>query len=404
MAIPAIFVRQVRHALTHLYDPDALRSSPLISMLGLTSHENARAALRDTLIAAIEELKPTPSVPVASRGWRIYRLLHCRYVQQMDQEQTADQIGLSVRHLRREQRVAVQTLAEMLNKKHGCATVEARVERRGTTELEDELSWLKTAASGQVAEVAEAFRAMLRLVSTLAESRRTRLEMPSLPSSPAVAVHPAALRQALISATTYVIRRTPRGWVRFSLEERRTDVALTITGIAQQSLEASSDDTAASLDAARAILGMHQGSLSETEKTRVLSLTLALPLADSVDVLLVDDNADAAQLFQRYVYGTRYRLHATSQPGQVLDLLTTHPIKIVILDVMIPGTDGWEILWRLRERSSTSNLPVIVCTVLPERDLAMTLGAVAFLRKPVTREALLSSLEQALGAEVRGSR
>lgn len=395
MPIPTKLIRQVRHALTHLYDPDALRNNPLIGMLDLTTRENAQAALRDTLIASIEQLRPAASVPAGSRSWRIYRLLHCRYVQQMSQEQTADQIGLSVRHVRREQRVAVQTLAEALNNEHGCIVVDAR-EGDATVELEGELSWLKTIAPAKVAEVAEEFQAVRRLVSTLAKAQRTQLEVPSLPSLPAVAIHPAALRQALISATTYVIRRAPRGWVRFTAEESGREVTLSVTGTTQEGLRPSTGDIADSLDVAQVILDMHRCGLSETERAGALTLTLTFPLADCVDVLLVDDNADAAQLFQRFVYGTRYRLHATSQPSQVLDLLTTRPIKVVILDIMIPGTDGWEILWRLREHPLVNALPVIVCTILPERELAMALGATAFLRKPVTREALLASLQQAL--------
>ncbi len=71
---------------------------------------------------------------------------------------------------------------------------------------------------------------------------------------------------------------------------------------------------------------------------------------------------------------------------------------------MMPGVDGWEILARLRQHPLTGNLPVIVCTILPERELALALGAAGFLPKPVTRQALLGALRRAAGEEPRESR
>jgi CheY-like chemotaxis protein len=63
---------------------------------------------------------------------------------------------------------------------------------------------------------------------------------------------------------------------------------------------------------------------------------------------------------------------------------------------MLPGIDGWELLGRLREHPQIGTAPIIVCTILPQEEFALTLGAAEFLRKPVSREALLSALDQAL--------
>jgi len=63
-----------------------------------------------------------------------------------------------------------------------------------------------------------------------------------------------------------------------------------------------------------------------------------------------------------------------------------------LLDVMLPGVDGWELLGRLREHPQLKGLPVIVSTILPQESLAMALGAAAFLCKPVTQEAFLQTL------------
>jgi CheY-like chemotaxis protein len=67
---------------------------------------------------------------------------------------------------------------------------------------------------------------------------------------------------------------------------------------------------------------------------------------------------------------------------------------VIILDVMMPDIDGWEILGRLRSHPSTSAIPVVVCTILAQEELALSLGASGFLLKPITRQALLEELDR----------
>jgi len=68
---------------------------------------------------------------------------------------------------------------------------------------------------------------------------------------------------------------------------------------------------------------------------------------------------------------------------------------VVILDVLMPSHDGWEILQTLRSESRTTNLQVVICSVIPDQALAASLGVTDFLAKPVTRQALLDLLARA---------
>ncbi len=68
--------------------------------------------------------------------------------------------------------------------------------------------------------------------------------------------------------------------------------------------------------------------------------------------------------------------------------------RIILLDVMMPGVHDWEPLGRLREHPATRSVPIIVCTILPQEQLALALGAAGFVRKPVSREALLAALDR----------
>ena len=107
-------------------------------------------------------------------------------------------------------------------------------------------------------------------------------------------------------------------------------------------------------------------------------------------------------MFTKASLGTRYRFIGTRDPEQALPLAQELAPRIIVLDIMLPGTDGWELLGRLREHPETGDVPILVCTILPQDKLAMTLGAAGFVRKPVSREALLDALNHQMA--LTGSR
>jgi CheY-like chemotaxis protein len=69
---------------------------------------------------------------------------------------------------------------------------------------------------------------------------------------------------------------------------------------------------------------------------------------------------------------------------------------VIVLDIMLPDVDGWELLSNLRERPLTRGIPVIVCSVIRESDLAQALGAAVFLPKPLNHRHFVEALDQAL--------
>jgi CheY-like chemotaxis protein len=70
----------------------------------------------------------------------------------------------------------------------------------------------------------------------------------------------------------------------------------------------------------------------------------------------------------------------------------------VLVDLMMPGQDGWDLLRALSQRDDTRRLPVIVCSVLQQRELALALGATAYITKPVNSVALVSLLRDIASA------
>jgi CheY-like chemotaxis protein len=109
--------------------------------------------------------------------------------------------------------------------------------------------------------------------------------------------------------------------------------------------------------------------------------------------MVIDDNLDFIQLIERYLTGTRYKTISERNPRQTVASAEQNHPDLIILDVMMPNMDGWEVLGRLRRHPATAQIPVIVCSIVPQRELALSLGAANFMRKPLSQEALLAVLD-----------
>ncbi len=73
------------------------------------------------------------------------------------------------------------------------------------------------------------------------------------------------------------------------------------------------------------------------------------------------------------------------------DLQAASP-DAVLLDILLPDLDGWEILQRLKGDAATRSIPVMVVSVVDDRQLGLALGAIDYLVKPVSRELLLEAI------------
>jgi CheY-like chemotaxis protein len=128
------------------------------------------------------------------------------------------------------------------------------------------------------------------------------------------------------------------------------------------------------------------------EETFIVGFELQLPVIHHT-VLVIDDNEDVLQLFQGYLNSHGYRVVTAQTAQEAIDRAHQFQPYAITLDLMMPEHDGWELLQILLTQPDTSDIPIIVCTVLKQKELALSLGATAYLEKPVTKQALLSALE-----------
>jgi DNA-binding response OmpR family regulator len=111
-------------------------------------------------------------------------------------------------------------------------------------------------------------------------------------------------------------------------------------------------------------------------------------------VLVVDDNAGLAAMIERYLTGQACRVVAAHNGWQGVRMAQILLPDVIILDVMMPDMDGWEVLQALRGSPATARIPAVICSVLHNPELAASLGVAFYLVKPIRRDDLLTALHQ----------
>jgi signal transduction histidine kinase/CheY-like chemotaxis protein len=105
-------------------------------------------------------------------------------------------------------------------------------------------------------------------------------------------------------------------------------------------------------------------------------------------VLVIDDDPDAADLMARALERSGFATLRASKGGEGIELARTKKPDAITLDVMMPGMDGWSVLSVLKGDPATAKIPVVMVTMLQDRQLGFALGADDFLTKPVDAEKL----------------
>lgn len=124
------------------------------------------------------------------------------------------------------------------------------------------------------------------------------------------------------------------------------------------------------------------------------ALPFAAGSAEAATILLIEDDPGAVRLLRTYLEGEGYDVFVAASGEAGIEIARAATPAAILLDVLLPGIDGWEVLRRLKADAALRDIPVMVVTVVDERNVAMTLGAVDYFLKPVDPQALLRRLAQ----------
>jgi signal transduction histidine kinase/ActR/RegA family two-component response regulator len=129
-----------------------------------------------------------------------------------------------------------------------------------------------------------------------------------------------------------------------------------------------------------------------------LPIALPPPAVPTLDadkmVLLIDDDPAARELITRSLDGEHVMVVTASSGEEGLLLARELLPEVIILDVLMAGMDGWSVLVALKTDPELAGIPVVMLTILGERDTGFALGASDYLVKPVDRTQLAALMQK----------
>jgi CheY-like chemotaxis protein len=428
------FARLVRSALAHLYDPAYLQNHPLVPLLELDVNldQVTRAqGVRRILLECIEALRPEVQDGDRAAAARAYAILTYRFVDGLSMEEIGGKLALSRRQVYREYGKGVKAVASLLwdrvqeargrrqDARGRMQDTEDKVQEEGTgvelaflvdrdsagnrlEAVQAEVDRLRQAGHARESlRLRDVLEGVCNLLAPLAQQTGVQIKMASSGTWPSIVADRVMLRQAflnLLSHALHTVRRDlaitvsyGRGGVRIDITESpATAETLPVPPSALK-------PDGVGLAVAQALIEAQGGHFEIQEHEERWQARIALPTSGRATILVVDDNADLVMLFQRYLGGHEVSVVGATDGEQTLRLAAELQPQAITLDVMMPNQDGWEILQRLKGSPDTSHIPVIVCSVLNEPQVARSLGASDTITKPVRQVELLEVLRRWLG-------
>jgi len=134
---------------------------------------------------------------------------------------------------------------------------------------------------------------------------------------------------------------------------------------------------------------------SEPQASQDSGIALEPALGSRPTVVVVEDDRRSFDLLRTYLEAAGARVVSAGDGEEGLDTVRRLSPAGVVLDILLPGIDGWDVLAQLKADPGTAAIPVVVVSMLDERGRGFALGATEYLVKPVGKEQLLAALYRA---------
>ena len=116
-------------------------------------------------------------------------------------------------------------------------------------------------------------------------------------------------------------------------------------------------------------------------------------------VLIVDDEIIICKMFTMGLNRQGFQAEYALSGSQAFALIQANPPDVIVLDLMMPDTDGFEVTRHLRSQTATEKLPIVILSAITRHNAeeeALSLGANVFVRKPVTPRDLAITIRKVI--------
>jgi CheY-like chemotaxis protein len=384
-----------------MYDVGYLQTHPLLTLVEKQASGNAPAGshLRQALLDTIEALRPGPDIAPNARAWRLHHILELRYIECHDTADVIDQVALSSAQYHREHHRALQMVAVMLWERWQAASRwmtdsggprEQRSEEIDSVRREAE-GLLHDRRAGRV-DIGQVVQDLHVLLRPLSAGRAIEITLHVQDHLSAIVGERVAVRQLFLVLLSHVVSAVEQGTIEVRLANQARRVAVTVTGPAGSVL----DQIQQGLGESRPFVEALRGTVTFRPPAAMddgWTIEISLPAHARPTLLVVDNNTDFVRLVELYLTGDEWEIIGASTVEEAISYAQQRHPNVILLDVIIPGRDGWDLLQDLRAQTTTLDIPVIICSVLNEPGMATALGASAYLQKPVSQDQLVAALK-----------
>ncbi|MCX5720194.1 MAG: diguanylate cyclase [Nitrospirae bacterium] len=133
---------------------------------------------------------------------------------------------------------------------------------------------------------------------------------------------------------------------------------------------------------------------TKPEAVDAVSLNFPWMKEEAPLILVVEDDLPTAELLTLHLTQSGYKVAHAFDGQEALEKAKNLKPFAITLDIMLPKKDGWEVLQELKSDKKTASIPVIIHSIVNNKELAFALGATDYLLKPLEKEALILKLEE----------
>jgi CheY-like chemotaxis protein len=110
--------------------------------------------------------------------------------------------------------------------------------------------------------------------------------------------------------------------------------------------------------------------------------------------LIVEDVPQAGALLKMYIESAGYRVEVARNGVEAVDMAKRLHPSVITLDLMLPVKDGWQVLKELKRHPLCRHIPIIIVSIIDEKNIGFSLGAVDYFVKPVNKEELVQAIDR----------
>lgn len=396
-----IFSSYVRDALARFYDYAHLQTHPLVSLLvlGGSPDETKGQTLRQLLTEAIEALKPEAAIPFGRPGWLAYRVMRLRYMESLSQDEICQELGIGRTSCYRHHQEAFEAVVSILWERYerDAALRGQKTPGLAPNELaREEAIKVARASQREAVDLNDVLEGVRLTIQPLAEQQGITLTIEAPSPLPMTYGDPALLRQIVLNVLTEAMGLAAGKALRLSVSQRAGETVWQVRALDESKVGEQDAQHMPRFAVSRSLLSVYDGRLWLQKEKEVLVLSFTVPTARPWTILIIDDDLETTDLYRRYLPAREFAVQVARRGAELNALLAEATPDLILLDVLMPREDGWNILQRLKNTPETADIPVVICSVLSQPRLALALGAAAVLQKPIDQETFLQTIRSFL--------